>query len=142
MLGVDPGGKTGWAVATVDLQNKTFTWKTGEVQRDGFKRFIKAAVQRVDYVVCEDFQINTKVKGWDATRNTSNDLFVAKMVGQVEFACFMYEKPCVLYLPSRKPVGYKKASLPYVKGSKHANVHKWDAMSHAALFISEQWGFL
>lgn len=141
VLGLDPGGTTGWSVAEVDLDAKKFVWlKRGEVSHSEFNRFIAKAIPKVDYVACEDFVIQTEVEGWNNTRQKSNDLFVAKMVGRVQFACFTYSTALILYLPRDKPLGYKKAGLPYVKGKK--GTHTWDSMAHAAHFISDQWGFI
>ena len=141
VLGLDPGGLTGYSVSQVNPAERKFSWiKKGELTRKEFNQFLKRAVSVVDYVVCEDFVIDTRVEGWDNTRQKSNDLFVAKMVGRVQFACFMYKKPLAIYQPAEKPLGYKKAGLPYVKGKK--GTHIWDSMAHNAHFISEQWGFI
>ena len=143
VLGLDPGGLTGYCISVVEPKKRKFTWDMdyqGECPTNKFNAMLKKLVPMVDYVVCEDFRIDTRVKDWNVTRETSNDLFVAKLVGRVQFACSVYGKPIILYLPAEKPFGYKKAGLPYVKGKK--GTHTWDSMAHNAHFISEQWGFI
>lgn len=138
ILGLDPGGTTGWALATCFPEQKTFEWnKRGEINRSGFNRFLRGAISKVDCVACEDFIILPQEKRWNATRDTANTLPTAKLVGRVEFACWHYGKELMIFPPGRKPMGYKLNGLTYVKGKK--NMHEFDAMAHARLLIREKW---
>lgn len=138
VLGLDPGGTTGWALATVVPEERKFEWvKKGGVPMAGFNTFLRNALQKVDCVACEDFIILPQEKRWNATREKANNLYTAKLVGRVQFACWFFGKELMIFPPSRKPFGYKLNGLTYVKGKK--NMHDYDGMAHARLFMREKW---
>jgi len=97
-------------------------------------------VAAVGLVVCEDFVINTKVQSWQNTRNTNNNLPIAKMVGHVEQVCWFHKRRLVLQEAKIKPDGYPMAGLKWEKNSGKKMRHQWDAMAHIAFFMRKEFG--
>ena len=140
VLGIDPGGTTGVAIGTFTLNDRTsLKWlEAKEVKSPFFNQWLQKTIPTVDYVVCEDFLIKPHVKAWANTTQTSGTTDTPKLIGRVEFACFVYGKPFAAQPPSDKSFAYSLLGMTYIQGKK--GQHKFDAMAHARLFMRKKFG--
>lgn len=127
-MGLDPGGTTGFGILRWD-GTKVQWLDCGSVSAAKLGTWLRKQVPLVDEVACETFTINTNVQAWSNTRNRSNDLPTARLVGKIELACEWLNKPLHMFPPSQKPFFYTLNGMKYVKGKK--GMHMEDGMAHA-----------
>lgn len=124
ILGLDPGGTTGWALLEDSRVLRMGEWKE-KVFKDKLIAFLRDSP--VDVIVCEDFVFRPGFK--EGKWKTAE---VPKMIGVVELAAQMFECKFIVQAPSIKPVGYGMAGLKYTKGK--AGMHMYDAAAHATYY--------
>lgn len=126
ILGIDPGGTTGWAILEDDQPVEIGTVKSP----DFYKQMPEILAKNIDVCVTEDFIIRPE---WG---NRWKKTDTPKMIGAIRLICEEMNLRFVLQQPSIKPVGYGWAGMVYVKGKK--GTHIQDAIAHARYFYGKE----
>ena len=136
ILGIDPGITNGFALALVNIVDKTIEWKVWETHIDEFS--LHLGVHEPDIVVIEDFILRPD-KRTEFMNKGFTSLETAKLVGRAEQWCYEHGRVCSIAQASDKKFAYSLLGETYVKGKK--NMHKMDAKAHARHYIRKRWVF-
>ncbi len=138
ILGIDPGGTTGWARLEYDpVTKKILPGQVGET-KDTTALEIFELIKWADIVVMEDFKVRP-----DEARKGSfdyNSMIAPQVIGSINTLCQIASKTVVLQQPAVKPVAYGFANRKYVKGAK--GQHRWDAQAHGVYYLVKSLGAL
>lgn len=125
LLGIDPGGTTGWAQAELqeDMEIKPINF--GE-SKDITGQELIPMIDGSDIIVVENFLIDPRYARSGAF--DYDDMIAPQVIGAIRTLCSQRDKEIVLQPASIKPVGYGYLGKKYRKGKK--GMHKWDALAH------------
>lgn len=127
ILGVDPGGTTGYFLANFLNQKDVELIRMEAVSEGKFFQWVDLLGMpplEFDIMALEDFIARPSF-----TDGRWTELPVAKQIGALQYRCHQLGKPCVMQQPIIKPTGYALLGMKYVKGKK--NMHMQDAAAHA-----------
>lgn len=126
-LCLDPGKTTGVAA---------FEGESGDLKKIDQLRGDEAVYNYLaeydpDVVICEDFTL----KPWKAKDMAFNTMDTVRLIGAIQYWCWLNAKQFVLQDPSIKPIGYRWAGIPAAKS--HANSHERDAYVHGVYYLQK-----
>jgi hypothetical protein len=125
VLGLDPGGTTGYAV--IDVTKKVPKLVAVGECRDDTLLELEEWFASASVIVCESFIVRPGV-------NFVGDNMVApRVIGAATTLAKIHEKRFVLQSPSVKPVAYGLSGQKYVK--KKPGMHRQDAIAHAMYYL-------
>ena len=129
ILGIDPGGSTGWAELNV-VNRRMIPGRFGTTKDKTLKE-IRENIASADVIVYEGFWIRPdKAMGGKFNWQEPPALIV---IGALLALCAELGKNKVVkQQPAQRVPGYGFARLTYKKGAK--NVHHLDALAHAAYY--------
>lgn len=125
VLGLDPGGTTGWAV--IDVKDKIPTLAHMGECRDDSLLELDEFFASSNVIVCESFQVRPGVNF------VGDDMVAPRVIGAATTLAKIHGKRFVLQSPSLKPVAYGLSGRKYTKGRK--GMHVQDAIAHAMYFL-------
>jgi hypothetical protein len=133
ILGIDPGGTTGWAELNV-IDNKLVPGFFG-MTKDKTLKEIRPNIQNADVIVYEGFWIRPdKAMGGKFNWQEPPALIV---IGALLALCAELGKTQVVkQTPAQRVPGYGFAGLSYKKGA--SGVHDRDALAHAAYYAVKE----
>jgi len=132
LLGIDPGGTTGWATAELE-DNVIHPTNFGE-SKDTTGLELQPLLQEADIIIVENFLIDPRFSRSGAF--DYDDMIAPQMIGAIRTLCSQLGKEIVLQPASVKPVGYGWLGKKYRKGKK--GMHKWDALAHIYYYAVKQ----
>lgn len=132
VLGIDPGGTTGWAVIE-DLELQL----AGQVKADNFHFWLSNLATDFDVIVVEDYKIRPdKLIGhYDHAWSSGQTM---RFIGALQYWAYANGIKLELQQPVIKPVAAGWTGLPYIKGKK--DMHHVDATLHAAYYLVNRCG--
>lgn len=143
ILGLDPGLTTGWAVAKLSEDHKTFKWleisdPLGVKYRD-FNEWLWKTVPKVDLVIAEDYVLNPVVTKWKGAASMYNPLLTKGLVGRIELTCWHFRVKLVLQESKVKPFGFKLNKIPYPNKPRDPMRHYYDAKAHIRYYLRQEY---
>ena len=132
VIGIDPGGTTGWSVIE-DNELKT----AGQVKAEHFMHWLSNLPTDFDTMVVEDYKIRPDqlVGNYQHTWSSGQTL---RFIGALHFWAYNNGINFVLQQPAIKPVAAGWTGLEYTKGKK--DMHHVDASLHAAYYLVSKCG--
>ena len=127
ILGLDPGGTTGWAIIEYLDDAPPVLCAYGQIH-NGHIGFIDAwkALPEFDFVVCESFTLREGIKGVNIEPAYVIGALEAQRVKKV-----IYQSPALKALCDNDAL--KRMGL-YIKSAQHAR----DAIRHAAIYLKRE----
>ncbi len=129
ILGIDPGGSTGWA--NIEVNNKIISLGIFGVTKDMTLVTIGDQIRDTDIVVYEGFWLRPdKARRGDFDWQSNS---AEQVIGSLMTLCNLFQKQQVVkQQPSQRVPGYAFAGMKYVKGKK--GQHSQDALAHAVYY--------
>lgn len=129
ILGIDPGGATGWA--TIILEGKFIKpGLTGVITNFETDDTIDTIIASCDVVVIENFRVRPgHARGGSFDWKTMD---TSEIIGAIKRIARKLEKQVVLQEPAIKPAGYGFSGMKYRAGKK--GTHWQDALAHAVYY--------
>lgn len=126
-MAYDPGHTTGWAAFS----------KAGKAIGEGVVVGKKELYEHIDLykpklVICEEYRLFP----WKSQEQAMSLLNTVRIIGAIEFWCYMKGVPLKMQEPSIKTVGYMWANRK--KKSSHALTHADDAFVHGVHYLVKQ----
>lgn len=125
LLGIDPGGTTGWAKAELDEDHIIRPVDFGETT-DPTGIELMPFLQEADRIIVENFLIDPRYARSGAFDYDS--MIAPQVIGSLKTLVSQIGKEIVLQPSSIKPVGYGYLGKKYRKGKR--GMHRWDALAH------------
>lgn len=129
ILGIDPGGSTGWATIFIK-EDRSIEPGTFGVTRDKTLIEIKDEIAAADLVVYEGFWLRPD-KAQKGDFNWQS-MPAEQAIGALLTLCKLNQIPVVKQQPAQRVPGYSFAGLTYRKGAK--GKHSQDALAHAVFY--------
>ncbi len=125
LLAIDPGDTTGLALFNLDTGDgiELKVVKT----KDALYEYLSEI--RPDKIVCEDFELFP----WKSKEQSWSNFSTVRVIGAIEYYCYLTQTPLTLQKASIKPIAYKWAGM--TKASNHAVSHDQDAYVHGVYFL-------
>lgn len=137
-LCLDPGDTTGWA--TFDASGNVI--KTGHLLfkdgREAVYEFLKTFMDYTPFkeghlkVICEDFQLYP----WKAMQQSWSDLNTARVIGVIEYWCYLTGCSLIMQSANIKPIAYKWAGI--TKPKQKLMTHSMDAYVHGVYYLQSK----
>lgn len=128
ILGVDPGGTTGYATLTVE--NKVMTGAIPGTTKDQTLVDIIDLIREADVVVCEEFRIRP-AKAMKGSFNWQK-MPAIRVIGALETLCKLHQKQLEMQNAADRVPGYGFVGMVYKNGAQGR--HWQDALAHAAYY--------
>jgi len=129
ILGIDPGGTTGYAL--IQVQDDEITPLKFDVTKDKLMLDMVPLLIEADVIVYENFLLRpdkARSGAFDWKSNTTE-----QVIGSLKTLAALHgKKNLVVQEPSQKPMGYGFANMKYVPGKK--GTHWQDAYAHAVFY--------
>lgn len=137
ILGIDPGKDTGIAMFNIqDIPNWDIKVEPGithlnEVKIDELYLYFEN-LKPPDIIVIEDYKIRTDKKNKGFKHQWASP-FPLKIIGAVDYYCWLKEVNLIIQQPSIKTIGYNFAKNIY--GVEWKKQHQFDAAAHVLYYI-------
>lgn len=143
ILGLDPGGSTGWCFFSYQEPTPSvWLWSGDTLTQDNHHGQLRALIQRYmpDYIVCEDFQFRQKAgtenyrKGLELI--SKEYIGVARLIAQDIDAKFILQPPSMKDTNLTRDENLKK--LQILRTPLHPNRHYHDACRHTVNYLIQK----
>lgn len=124
-LALDPGKTTGWA--TFDEQGNGLSMGQADVLT--FLELLRDTPAQV--IITEDY----KLYPWKRDEQIWSRLDTVRLIGMVQYFCWLNNRKLVLQMPNIKSIGYMWAGISEAKS--HKNSHERDAYVHGVYFLQK-----
>lgn len=127
ILGLDPGGTTGWGMIEIssDPRPKINLINIGQVKNE---EDLEPQIIEADLAVIEYFRIRPDKKDDFVYK----DLHASEAIGILKMLCRKHSTRVEMQGSQIKPMGYGYSGMKYVKGKK--GLHQQDGLCHAVYY--------
>ena len=128
LVGIDPGGTTGWAI--IYVEDKKISLGLFGTTKDPQLLDIKEHLADADIVIYEGFWIRPRMA--HAGSFDWSQMSTPQVIGSLLVLCRELGIQTIKQQPSQKVPGYGLAKMKYVKGKQ--GQHWQDALAHAVFY--------
>jgi hypothetical protein len=143
ILGLDPGGSTGWCFfGYQESDPEKWTWSGDTITLKHHHSLLRALIQRYmpDYIVCEDFQFRQKAGTEDYRKGL--ELISREYIGIARLAAQDMDAKFILQPSSMKDTNLTRdenlEKLGILRTPLHPNRHYHDACRHTVNYIIQK----